>query len=483
MKIFTLTLLGVVIGSLAMAQPQFSGVYGNYPHCQSCHSQSTPPTNQYLPWSSSPHSAAYDHLTPAQQQDPLCLPCHTTGWDLASANGGFDDYFYNGDSLGVEQMRNVQCESCHGPTNQTPHPSTTVVDYHSELCGDCHTGAGRPAYDEWLIGPHGRTAPQAAQNPACAKCHEARSAFVYHSTGIPLPVLPQNPVWQVTCAACHATHSPHLFAFQLFLEADSTCKACHNMDQAVVGQTPHATQQNMLRGVGSGAYEWPGYTYSNSCHWCEVPGTCVLCHMDTTTYSGPSVGLTGHTVQPRFETCVVCHSAYIPPDSSFNFFGVQTEIDSLLAVLGAALAQSDTTTLDYTRAKFNYDFVLADGSRGVHNSYYAEGLLISSIQHLPPSGVSNPMQPFGPYTFKLHPAYPNPFNASTILEFEVHVPSIVRLEVFDTAGNLVVTLVEGWRSAGLHEVALHGSKLASGVYLCRLQAASNTAMIKVVLIK
>jgi hypothetical protein len=78
---------------------------------------------------------------------------------------------------------------------------------------------------------------------------------------------------------------------------------------------------------------------------------------------------------------------------------------------------------------------------------------------------------------------PNPFNPATVASFELRVPSYVNLKVYDTSGRLVTTLVEGWREAGAHEVTFDGSKLASGIYLAKLQAGEQTSIQKLALIK
>jgi hypothetical protein len=78
---------------------------------------------------------------------------------------------------------------------------------------------------------------------------------------------------------------------------------------------------------------------------------------------------------------------------------------------------------------------------------------------------------------------PNPFNPATVLSYELQAPSYVSLKVYDTAGRLVATLVEGWREAGEHKVTFDGSGLPSGVYLYRLQAGEAAATGKLVLLK
>jgi hypothetical protein len=80
-------------------------------------------------------------------------------------------------------------------------------------------------------------------------------------------------------------------------------------------------------------------------------------------------------------------------------------------------------------------------------------------------------------------ASPNPFNPTVALRFDLPVASRVKLGVYDISGRLVSELVNGWREAGLHEVAFDGSNLASGIYLYRLQAGAFAASGKMVLIK
>jgi len=80
-------------------------------------------------------------------------------------------------------------------------------------------------------------------------------------------------------------------------------------------------------------------------------------------------------------------------------------------------------------------------------------------------------------------AFPNPFNPSTALSYQLSANSYVTLKVYDTAGRLVATLVDGWRKAGRHEATFDGSKLPSGIYLYTLSADEHTATGKIVLLK
>lgn len=85
--------------------------------------------------------------------------------------------------------------------------------------------------------------------------------------------------------------------------------------------------------------------------------------------------------------------------------------------------------------------------------------------------------------FKLDGAFPNPFNPSTVISFELTVACFLNLTVYDISGRKVAEPVNGWRCAGVHEVTFDGSDLASGIYLCRLVTGNFTASGKMVLIK
>jgi hypothetical protein len=85
--------------------------------------------------------------------------------------------------------------------------------------------------------------------------------------------------------------------------------------------------------------------------------------------------------------------------------------------------------------------------------------------------------------FHLIGAYPNPFNPTTAVRYQMPDARDVSLKIYDTAGRLVATLVNGMQAAGTHQATFDGSNLSSGIYLSRLTAGSYTAMQKLVLLK
>ena len=88
-----------------------------------------------------------------------------------------------------------------------------------------------------------------------------------------------------------------------------------------------------------------------------------------------------------------------------------------------------------------------------------------------------------PSEFILHPSFPNPFNASTIITFELQVDSYVELVVYDVMGREVASLVNGYSSLGEHAVVWDAGELSSGVYFARLYAGELMKTQKLILIK
>lgn len=88
-----------------------------------------------------------------------------------------------------------------------------------------------------------------------------------------------------------------------------------------------------------------------------------------------------------------------------------------------------------------------------------------------------------PTAFRLNANYPNPFNPSTNISFELPVQTQVQLSVYSITGQLITTLVNEVRPAGQHSVTFDASELASGVYLYRIVAGDFAQTQKMVLMK
>ncbi len=93
-----------------------------------------------------------------------------------------------------------------------------------------------------------------------------------------------------------------------------------------------------------------------------------------------------------------------------------------------------------------------------------------------------------PEAFALEQNYPNPFNPETRISFSVAKASQVRLQVFNTLGELVRTLSDARLPAGDYGVAWDGRDdsgqlLGSGVYFYRLDADGYGKTMRMLLMK
>lgn len=97
-----------------------------------------------------------------------------------------------------------------------------------------------------------------------------------------------------------------------------------------------------------------------------------------------------------------------------------------------------------------------------------------------------------PTKFELMQNYPNPFNPETVIRYQLPVSGYVSLKVYDLLGNEVVTLVNEFQNAGLHNsqfsllnmpAGRQGSTLSSSVYFYQLKVGNFVQTKKMMLIK
>ena len=92
-----------------------------------------------------------------------------------------------------------------------------------------------------------------------------------------------------------------------------------------------------------------------------------------------------------------------------------------------------------------------------------------------PVGIQ-PMSTVVPEKFELHQNFPNPFNPTTTIRFDVSVSGNVSLKVYDVLGREVAVLADEYLRAGSYERVFEASNLSSGVYFYTLRVTSGQAL-------
>ena len=80
-----------------------------------------------------------------------------------------------------------------------------------------------------------------------------------------------------------------------------------------------------------------------------------------------------------------------------------------------------------------------------------------------------------PETISLKQNYPNPFNPSTTISYSISEISFIRLKIYNSIGEEIVSLVNEVKDAGEHTINFNAANLSSGVYYYRLLAGNLSA--------
>ena len=88
-----------------------------------------------------------------------------------------------------------------------------------------------------------------------------------------------------------------------------------------------------------------------------------------------------------------------------------------------------------------------------------------------------------PSDFGFYNAYPNPFNPTTLLSYNLTEAGVVRLAVYDIQGRLTAELIDGMQTAGIHQINFNAHNLASGIYFAQLTTGEKTQIQKLLLVK
>ena len=359
--------------------------------CSQCHDDLN---NHYYSaeWNNSLHAAA--SRTPSGISRPQCVRCHDApgfvGW--ATAGGmALQNQYPNNIIWGNYFSTNIVTYSATTPTYTVEGnpPNTTYFPITCQACHNPHDASKphqlRMNYNVTLS--DGTTVTNAGAGGFCMECHNSRNGSVTN-------MLAKYPLNQPNWAG------------------------------GVSFGTHDSPQGDMLEGVNAVTY---GQQIPSAPHAMVVSNTCVGCHMQTIASTDPAFTLAGgHSTKMSYTNsvgakiavayvCVQCHGSVtsfdIPAPDYVGVgysLGIQTQVQMLLNKLSTLLppsgyqANANNYVADglvkspssqtnwpakYLQASYNWQFVSMDGSLGVHNAFYAVGLLKASIGNL--TGDSN----------------------------------------------------------------------------------------------
>jgi len=86
-------------------------------------------------------------------------------------------------------------------------------------------------------------------------------------------------------------------------------------------------------------------------------------------------------------------------------------------------------------------------------------------------------------TFRLFQNFPNPFNPTTKIKYELPKSEKVKIEIFNLLGQKIETLLNKQMPTGIHKIEFNGQKLPSGVYLYRIEAGKFQYIRKMILLR
>jgi hypothetical protein len=186
---------------------------------------------------------------------------------------------------------------------------------------------------------------------------------------------------------------------------------------------------------------------------------------------------------------------------SINFGTINTNVtkkDSVIVANNGASALS-ITGITSTNSHFTVTPTTATVAAGGTQKFYITFAPVTNItqsgkivfKHNAPThdtisvtGIGNPVSvndqnAMIPNVYKLYNNYPNPFNPSTTIQYDLPKQSIVTLKVYSLLGQEVATLVNDNQAAGYHQVVWMGQnnvgkQASSGVYIIRIFAKSDS---------
>jgi len=291
--------------------------YTGVEFCGICHGQNNNvgQTDLVTPWSQTRHASmaqrGIDGILSSHYSES-CFVCHTLGYNKATTaaiNGNFyaveqqlgwkfPSVLTNGNYAAMpsqlQNLANIQCESCHGPGSR--HPGSPSVSLNVKVCASCHQdGTNHVHPQQWAISPHAGAYENLSSHgtsASCARCHApagfisataSNSIAAYGAiTGITNPQGSNSVVLGTGPATCQVCHDPH-DAFLSPVDPTTGLTVRHQLrvyDTVMLGNPLKATSLTISNGLG-GSLTTANMQLTNSTVTVTNAGlsaACMVCH-------------------------------------------------------------------------------------------------------------------------------------------------------------------------------------------------------------
>lgn len=215
----------------------------------------------------------------------------------------------------------------------------------------------------------------------------------------------------------------------------------------------------------------------------------------------------------EYDTLIIGRNGhYVPNDSSGTFLGIEYWVNLVNANTGRThrvLAHDTLKTGDSTIIEYLEGYIIRNIDNG-QGSFYVQlvvdslnadgfgGSMISGFNGGEQSGDNqnikrkifwedeklNGIVNNIPKEFSLYQNFPNPFNPSTVIKYDLPKDVKVTVKIYDLLGREVAILVNNeFKNAGRYDLIWNAGNYASGVYIYRLEAEDYTSTKKMVLVK
>ena len=137
-------------------------------------------------------------------------------------------------------------------------------------------------------------------------------------------------------------------------------------------------------------------------------------------------------------------------------------------------------------SRYGNSYTFTDKDVKTGQMYYyrlADYSLNGQVLYHPMISITFKASGFLPERMLLHPNYPNPFNPTTIIKYELPKPEKVKIEIFTLLGKKIKTLLNKQMTTGIHEIEFNGQNLPSGVYYYRIAAGKFQHEKKMILLR